>query len=134
MITSCSECKHFLKDPDDYPCRECENNFVYETPEYYAHKLMFEPAVDETVDKVVAETNEMVDHPAHYNSGEIECIDAMLSAYGKDSVQHFCLLNAFKYLWRTEHKNGKEDLDKAIWYIRKYLELEESNERTEENL
>jgi hypothetical protein len=29
----------------------------------------------------------------------------------------FDMGNAFKYLWRYEHKNGAEDLKKAIWYI-----------------
>ena len=66
-----------------------------------------------------------VDHPNHYNQGDIECIDAMVAAYGKESVQIFCLLNAFKYIWRAEHKNGKEDLEKAIWYLKKNKELSE---------
>lgn len=130
MESSCENCKHVTKQETESPCCDCMNCYVPNTAEYYEHKLMFEPASD----KWATKSDEKVDHPAHYNNGEIECIDAMLSAYGKDSVQHFCLLNAFKYLWRSEHKNGKEDLDKAIWYIRKYLELEESNERTEQNL
>ena len=67
--------------------------------------------------------SEKVNHPAHYASGEIECIDAMLSAFGKQEVQIFCKLNAFKYLWRSEHKNGSEDMQKAQWYISKYNEL-----------
>ena len=67
-----------------------------------------------------------VSHPSHYTQGGIECIDAMVAAYGKEAVSVFCLLNAFKYLWRTEHKNGKEDLEKAIWYLKKRLELIEN--------
>lgn len=61
-----------------------------------------------------------VDHPAHYNQGGIECIDAMVSAYGKDAVKSFCIINAFKYLWRAENKNKVEDIDKAIWYLERY--------------
>ena len=30
----------------------------------------------------------------------------------------FCLGNAFKYVYRYQHKNGTEDLKKAIWYLR----------------
>lgn len=67
-----------------------------------------------------------VSHPSHYTQGNIECIDAMVAAYGKEAVSTFCLLNAFKYLWRSEHKNGKEDLEKAIWYLKKRLEVCES--------
>lgn len=65
-----------------------------------------------------------VDHPSHYNSGNIECIDAMESAFSIESVQIFCALNAFKYIWRFLHKNGVEDIEKAVWYLNKYTELE----------
>lgn len=64
-----------------------------------------------------------VNHPSHYNQGDIECIDAMTAAFGKEAVAHFCICNTFKYIWRTEHKNGEEDIDKALWYFRKYKEL-----------
>ena len=64
-----------------------------------------------------------VDHPAHYNQGTIECIDAMVAAYGKEVVKYFCLCNTFKYIWRANNKNGIEDIDKAIWYLHKYKEL-----------
>ena len=65
-----------------------------------------------------------VNHPKHY-SGNIECIDAMTSAFGISSVMNFCRCNAFKYLWRAGKKsdNITEDLDKAIWYIQKELKL-----------
>lgn len=68
--------------------------------------------------------SEQVNHPQHYNSGGIECIDAMEAAFGKEEVASFCKLNAFKYIWRSAHK-GKcaEDMEKAEWYIRKYNEL-----------
>ena len=66
-----------------------------------------------------------VEYPAHYNQGNIECIDAMVSAFGKDKVQTYCHINAFKYLWRKDFKNGTEDIKKAIWYLKKYVALEE---------
>lgn len=65
-----------------------------------------------------------VEHPAHYNSGNIECIDAMMAAFGKQEVISFCKLNAFKYLWRATHKGKyKEDMEKAAWYTNKANEL-----------
>ena len=64
-----------------------------------------------------------VNHPSHYNKGNIECIDAMVSAYGKDTVSDFCICNAFKYIWRYKYKNGIEDLKKAQWYLNKVVEL-----------
>lgn len=72
-----------------------------------------------------------VNHPKHYTSGGIECIDAMISAYGKEAVAWFCLCNAFKYTWRTNLKNGIEDLNKAQWYINKYKELKAKKDENE---
>lgn len=58
-----------------------------------------------------------VNHPKHYNShpSGIECIQV---------VEHmpFNIGNAIKYLWRTEHKNGLEDLKKAAWYVNREIE------------
>lgn len=65
-----------------------------------------------------------VNHPQHYTGGDIECIDAMIAAYGKEAVMAFCKCNAFKYQWRFDKKNGIEDIRKAQWYQNKYIELE----------
>lgn len=67
-----------------------------------------------------------VSHPSHYTQGNIQCIEAMESAFGKEAVAIWCKLNAFKYIWREEHKNGIQDIDKAIWYLNKYKELKSS--------
>lgn len=64
-----------------------------------------------------------VNHPAHYTQGGIECIDAMVSAFGAEAVKTYCKINAFKYVWRTDRKNGEEDIEKADWYLKKYLSL-----------
>ena len=66
--------------------------------------------------------NDPVASPAHYTSGEIECIDAMREAFGDEGLKAFCKLNAFKYLWRSGKKGSeKEDIEKAIWYLRKSI-------------
>ena len=67
------------------------------------------------------EEHDMVNHPPHYASGGIECIDAMESAFGEESVYWFCVCNAFKYVWRHSKKNSREDLEKARWYINRAL-------------
>lgn len=65
-------------------------------------------------------TAEMVNHPAHYTKGDIECIDVLeqLAADGHD----FRILNAIKYLWRYRHKGGDESLRKAVWYINRVID------------
>ena len=66
---------------------------------------------------------DLVNHPSHYTNGHIECIDAMVSAFGTEQVRAYCKINAFKYIWRCDHKNGDEDVEKAIWYLNNYINL-----------
>ena len=78
--------------------------------------------------ELVSEENNMeedvVNHPNHYNANAMECIDEMVLVFGKEAVINFCRCNAWKYRYRSEHKNGDEDLKKADWYIAKIKELE----------
>ena len=68
--------------------------------------------------KQATEASTPVDHPSHYNQGQIECIDALESALGAVGFEAFCRGNALKYLWRAEHKGDRlEDLRKAAWYL-----------------
>lgn len=70
------------------------------------------------------ENKEMVNHPDHYNlPGRDECIDEMIQVFGTDKTLEFCMLNAYKYMYRHQQKNGLEDIKKADWYIKKYMEL-----------
>lgn len=85
----------------------------------------------------MAEDN--INHPKHYELDKIECIDAMEMTQGRAAVMSFCLCNAFKYIWRHRRKNHIEDIRKAKWYIDKYIELynkdeKENKRRTLENL
>ena len=67
-----------------------------------------------------------VNHPAHYETGKYECIDVMTEALGVNETSFFCLGNAFKYIYRCMHKHEdpKEDVQKAVWYLNKFLELQ----------
>lgn len=79
------------------------------------------------VARAESKKNDMVNSPAHYKAGELECIDVMLELYGKEAVINFCMLNAFKYQFRCNKKdNCKQDLAKARWYNNKCLELLEN--------
>lgn len=80
-------------------------------------------------DTTPAATDDPVDHPSHYTHGSVECIDAMVETQGVHAVQHFCVCNAFKYLWRWRGKNGMEDIKKAAWYLNKAITLQESEEK-----
>ncbi|MGW7888636.1 DUF3310 domain-containing protein [Staphylococcus xylosus] len=67
--------------------------------------------------------NDIVNHPSHYNYGEIETIDfieQVTQHYNPNVAYH--IGNAIKYLSRSPHKNGKEDVAKAKWYIERAFE------------
>lgn len=70
-------------------------------------------------DKKIA--NDPVHHPSHYETGKFECIEVMEEALGRDAVEGFCICNTFKYLYRSQRKNGLEDLEKAKWYLDKLI-------------
>ena len=114
MDKRCETCKWDFMGCESFPCSECKGD--YDKWEAIA-TAPAEPRND----------SEKVNHPQHYNHGKYECIDVMVENFGKEAVQHFCLLNAFKYVWRAEHKNGLEDIKKAWWYLDKYLQLESEN-------
>ena len=52
-----------------------------------------------------------------------ECLDVMLRTFGVDAVKTFCLLRAFECNYQADVKNGKQDMEKAVYYSSKYLEL-----------
>lgn len=66
---------------------------------------------------------DVVELPKHYNShpSGVECIEIT-------EHMNFCLGNAMKYLWRSDHKNGLEDLKKSIWYIQREISRREKEQ------
>ena len=60
-----------------------------------------------------------VNHPAHYKVGGIETIDFI-----EAKQLNYNLGNAVKYITRADHKgNRKQDLEKALWYINRELQI-----------
>jgi len=61
-----------------------------------------------------------VNHPAHYKYGGIETIDFI-----EAKELNYNMGNAVKYITRADHKgNRKQDLEKAIWYLKRELGLD----------
>jgi Protein of unknwon function (DUF3310) len=64
-----------------------------------------------------APIHDAVEHPAHYNFGGIEVIDA-IEAWGLG----FHTGNAVKYIARAKHKGAEaQDTAKALWYLNRHL-------------
>lgn len=101
---------------------KCPSDLGYEYTDEVKNKIL---------EIITVKLKEEINHPSRYKGGKYECIDVMLDVFGKEAVKHFCLLNAFKYIWRQEHKGGTEDIKKAVWYLNKCIELEESEVKNE---
>lgn len=71
--------------------------------------------------------DDKVNRPTHYTYGDIEIID-FIEQVTKDYKPElaFAIGNAIKYISRANRKNGKEDLDKARWYLNRAFEKWES--------
>ena len=67
--------------------------------------------------------DDKVSHPSHYTYGDIEVVD-FIEQVTKDYKPElaFAIGNAIKYISRANRKNGKEDLDKARWYLNRAFE------------
>ena len=83
-------------------------------------KRNYESTIGERLDKDV-KSYDPVNHPSHYcQPGQLESIEKMEVIFGIPFTKHFCLLNAYKYIERCEHKGCfEQDLKKAIWYLRR---------------
>ena len=117
-----------VADPEDVEQEMEKSLLVKEASKFYAepHELQEmeqKQAILATMAQQIEDADN-VNHPQHY-TGSIECIDAMLQQFGKEQVKSFCLLNAFKYLFRCNKKHDTpiEDIKKAIWYLNKYIEI-----------
>ena len=80
-------------------------------------------------------STDMVNHPPHYASSKIECIDAMLAMSSQDREfktflnghEMYCWQVIFKYIWRFPFKNDPlEDLKKAKFYLERLINSLES--------
>jgi len=66
------------------------------------------------------EEEDAVNSPDHYNTGNIECIDAIEESMSSVAFKGYLKGNCMKYLWRYDYKGKQvEDLEKAGWYLRR---------------
>lgn len=96
-IESLSDLNWWFMDSDDY-------------------KTVFELVESATKDQ--SNTSDNVNHPKHYTTGKYECIDVI-----EDWGLGYHLGNTIKYICRHDKKGTPlEDIDKAIWYLKRYRE------------
>lgn len=83
-----------------------------------------EPAYILAEDCVTVDQFDVVEKPAHYNSGKFEVIDVIEDSLRdiEGGFEAYCIGNVTKYIARYRHKNGVEDLRKAGWYLNRVIE------------
>jgi len=78
------------------------------------YKAMVTEELDEEID--------VVNNPQHYNTGNIECIEAIQESMSPEAFKGYLKGNTMKYLWRYDYKGkASEDLQKAGWYLNKLI-------------
>ena len=126
-MPSCSACPIGSKDGsfvcfsdwEDYP-NDIEKNY----------EIIFGNKLDTKEEKAESKTEDMVNHPSHYTSGGVECIDAITSALSsyEDSVDSWLVGQVIKYLWRAPLKGKyEEDIKKAQFYLNRLVEKIDKN-------
>ncbi len=114
-----------------------ESKYVYDSTEDYGKEVTSdagdfadcwaEPKKGRGIDAWMKAAHEepdikpdMVLRPAHYNSGNIECIEAIEESMSSHAFKGYLKGNCMKYLWRYDYKGKQvEDLQKAGWYLQK---------------
>ena len=79
---------------------------------------------------------DMVNHPPHYNKGDIECIDAIRAMLDPVEMRGYLRGTSLKYRWRYLYKDGMQDIEKAEWYekrLKEHEELHKSELHTQKN-
>lgn len=141
----CETCLYEHLSECEEPCCDCKYNIDPSSLKWLKAKDRFKPKEKEHSSNCTISSKEgnenftngdygfkeiskdeidMVNHPKHYNrDGAMECMDEMITVFGKDIVACFCLCNTWKYRYRASNKGHEEDLAKSDYYMDKYKEL-----------
>ena len=78
---------------------------------------------------------ENINHPKHYTTSKIECIEAMESQMSREQFTGYLKGCVIKYIWRYEKKNNRiEDLEKANWYLDRLIKFESGDDYKDEKV
>ncbi|WZK93747.1 hypothetical protein [Staphylococcus phage SpP] len=99
----------------------------FDTEEYFKEDkdIKFQGVLgSDNIKDGVKDVVDAVNKPSHYTfSDKFEIID-VVEEVTKQYPPHlaFAIGNAIKYIARSQHKNGKQDISKSIWYLQRVLD------------
>lgn len=67
---------------------------------------------------------DVINRPNHYHRNNMDVIKFAELQFTKEELKGFYRINALKYITRFDRKNGREDLEKGLFYLNKLLEME----------
>ena len=122
-----------MKDPNNYNTKgetDQESIDALDTKmetDIFENNKKFNHVTDH-IANVAKQIADNVNNPSHYNSGSVECIDAIEAMLSPEEYVGYLRGNSLKYRWRFRYK-GKpvEDLQKANWYEQRLLTFIEEN-------
>jgi len=80
-------------------------------------------------------TEDKVNHPKHYTSGNIECLDAIEASLTPEEYRGYLKGVIMKYIWRSELKGEPiQDILKAEFYLKRLIELRRNSEESNHSL
>ena len=95
---------------------------IFEPDKKYNHQTDY-------ISNVAKQLNNNVNSPSHYNSGSVECIEAIEAMLSPEEFIGYLRGNSLKYRWRFRYKGEPiEDLHKANWYEERLLNFMEGDE------
>lgn len=123
----CPTCRYYDSQYDDTECKGCKNGMTRYDPGYETAPIKWTPATDDPAPS----EDDPVNHPTHYTSGGIECLDALEASMTPIEYAGFLKGQVFKYIWRYRLK-GKpvQDLRKALFYLDRLIKVAEKEEAT----
>lgn len=141
MEQKCDDCKHGLK-PDDYePCKTCEWDELTGVFSNFTPKKDLNQLLREKLGYVEPPKPDAVKQPSHYMlKPGLEVRDVLALLVEKIKIEddkddwtqpyaHPLFISDYvqmmQYLMRFMNKNGKQDLEKARWYLDKLIEAYE---------
>lgn len=92
-------------------------DFAYEAKGEHDQWLILEQDLSDLTFDPPSKQPDMVNNPAHYGNGKIECIEYIEDFLTTEEFIGYLRGNIAKYLHRYRYKNGIEDLRKAEWYL-----------------
>lgn len=66
--------------------------------------------------------------PEHYKKGGLQVISILKKKMSPEEFKGFCKGNVLKYVLRADDKNGSEDLEKALVYLKWLIKAKKEEE------